>query len=220
MQDVVSSQVGSRVQRETLVAELLNRKHDQRHLQEHGVILEKVKTAAGHASTAVEINQVVLLGQAHMVEHFEIKLARLAPSAYDNVVTIESADRHGRMRHVRNLRNQLVESAFDIAQLGIDLGNQFLQLLAPSDMHLPIVVVLRVSRELRRILLLFSEAIAIVNQAATPLTQFDDPGQIDRNASVLAVLGDQIVVFANELEIKHFVVVVLIRGCCLGSFEK
>ncbi len=62
------------MRRKTLAHQHVDRVSLQRQLQQHGVVLEEVEAVPGHVGARLEIHQIELFGQLHVVQRLEVEL--------------------------------------------------------------------------------------------------------------------------------------------------
>ena len=106
----------------------------QGQLQQHGVVLQEIEAVPGHVAPRLEIQQVELLAQLHVIERLEIELRQRRLAAEQlQVRLVVRADRGVGMREVG-------DRAVDGVQLGgerVELGLRRLRLLAQLPALLP-----------------------------------------------------------------------------------
>ena len=102
LQHVAAGQVGRDHRREAFAHEQLDRVLLQRQLQQHGLVLQEVKPVAGDAGAAFEIDEVVLLGELHVVEHGEAERPHVDVAAAQLLAGVLAADGRLGMRQVRH----------------------------------------------------------------------------------------------------------------------
>ena len=70
--------------------------------KQHGFVLQKVEAMAGDAGAAFEIDQVVLLGKLHVVEHGKAERPHVDLAAAQLLARVLAADRRLGMREIRH----------------------------------------------------------------------------------------------------------------------
>ncbi len=159
----------------------------QGQLQQHGLVLEKVKAVAGNAGAAVEVDQVVLLGKLHVVEHRKTERPHVDLSVPQFLAGVCAADRRLRMREVRNrvvdhvrLGGQAIHVRLDFL---LELANPPAVVLAGFPLGIRLGLPDRLADQIR----LPRKLLHLGLQLPPLRLEFDEPRNIDLHAAAVAV---------------------------------
>ena len=83
LQNFVAGQVGRNRRREAFAHQLVDGVLLQRQFQQHGVVLQKVKSVPGDFRSRFEIDQIQFLGQRDVIERLEVELRERRFAALD-----------------------------------------------------------------------------------------------------------------------------------------
>ena len=120
-QNVVPGQVGRGNGRKALAHQHVDRVSLQGQLQQHGLVLEEVEAVAGHVGARLEIHQIELLGQLHVVQRRKVELGQRRVAAEQfQVRLVVHADRRVGVRQVGNLPVDRVQFGGHLVELRLD----------------------------------------------------------------------------------------------------
>ena len=203
LQDLVLRQVGRDGRREALGQQQVESVSLQRQLQQHGLVLQKVKAVAGDPGPRLEVDQVERLGQFDVVERFEVERRRLVLALEHLAAIVLAAHRHVGVREVRDHPLQVEDFRVEFvvgALLGVLL---FAQAASFFLAGLALGGVLRLADRLAHLVRLPVQLLDLLRNRLAPRFHFNQLIDVDVRTTAGAVFLDQVDVFQNELAIEH-----------------
>ena len=173
--DLVFCQVGRGHQGETGLTESSDSQLHQGQLEQHRLVFEEVEPVSGDTGTRLKVDQVVCLGNRHVVPGFEVEFGHVAPSSQLDVAVVAQCDRGVGMCHVGDARLTGTQIGFDLGQLTIQSLQLLTQLPTAGDQGLLGLVALGRGDLRGGCFLLAPQFVAGSDQLTTTSPEGDDP---------------------------------------------
>ena len=173
------------------------------HLQRDGLVLQVVELRSADPGGGVEIDEVELLAELHVVQRLEVEDRRLADELDGGAVLVFLADRGFRVRVVRNGAGLGQVFGVQILLFLLDLGDLVLQFLALGDQALAGFGIQLALHLLGDFVASGAEPVGFRHGGASLVAQGDDGVQVHPHVAVLDVGGNLVVPGLQLFQVNH-----------------
>jgi len=180
---------------------------DQRPLQRRARPLQHVEARARDLHAALKVDDAQRLADLPVRAHREVELLGLALGADDDVLGVGLAGGHALGREVRQLQEELVETALDLRELGIETRDLLLHDVHVFDQRGPLVGILLAPDGLRGGVALVLELVGRGQHLTTAAVERQRLlGELGRGVVKQPLLVDRenlFGTFAENFHVKH-----------------